>query len=341
MRVLLLCSLAFPLVSTAGELRWTPEKPQRGSSISVEYTPDSGRFAPGEYLWLYVYEFRDGEAYPFLREVPLEYQHSTKKHIAAFRLDTATVFALCKVGTEQLFDTRQGRLWEILVYEQEEPLHGALLQAALTRFGTLQEGGWRRAPNLWEAERLLQQAVRRLPESFAARVWLLAVQGRLGRISAQSQEQRLRELLQQPYSETSPADVRAALWALGRLRERRRMELLEERVLQRFPQWELSREILAVRLNRAAIVQEYRATAQRFLRMYPPEEPGYEEMYLALVRAFLQHDHPDSAAAVTRQFPRAPAAAYAEIANYWLEQNRPEEAEQWVRQMRQAFSQQR
>lgn len=330
-----LCQLLY-----AGELRLVPERPTQGSSISVEYLPDSLLFAPGEYLWLYVYEFTEGQAYPTLQEVPLEYQRTTGKHIAGFRLDSSTVYALCKVGNGKLFDTRQGRFWELLVHAGGKPVRGALIRAALSRFGTLPEAGWRRAPELWEAERLLLQAVREYPESFAARVWLVAVQGRLGRIDRSTERQRLQELVNQPYPEESEADVRAALWALASLREQQRMEALEEKVLRRFPNWELAREILMVRLNRAAVFQQYAATAERFLRMYSPETPGYEEMYLALVRGFLQHEHPDSVELLFRRYPRVPAAAYAELADYWLQRRQPERAEPWVRSMRMSYSQQ-
>ncbi len=336
--------LLFTLVANglmAGQLHLLPEHPPRGASVSVEYTPDLSLFAPGEYLWLYVYEFTESQVYPTLQEVPLEYQRSTGKHVAGFRLDTATVFALCKVGNGISFDTHGGRLWEILVHEQGKPIPAALLRAAVSRFGTLQEGGWRRVPNLWEAEQLLRRLVREEPRNFAAHVWLLAVQGRLRRIDQQTWREQLQQLLRQPYPEDNETDVRAALWALGALREQRRVESLEERVLQRFPQWELAREILLLRLNRAAIFQEYTATAQRFLQLYSPETPGYEEMYLALVRGFLQHGYADSVVALFRRHPHVPAAAYAEFANYWLERQQPERAEEWVRSMLMSYSQQR
>jgi thiol-disulfide isomerase/thioredoxin len=325
----------------AGQLRLLPERPARGASISVEYIPDSSRFAPAEDLWLYVYEFTEQQVYPSLQEVPLEYQRSTGKYGAAFRLDSSTVFALCKVGNGTLFDTHGGRLWEILVYEQNKPLRGALIRAALSRFGTLQEGGWRRAPDLWTAEQLLQQAVREHPDNLAARIWLVAVQGRLGQLERAEYQNRLRQLLQQPYPDSSEADLRAVLWALSSLRERQRVEFLEERILQRFPHWELAQEILMVRLNRAAIAQEYIATAERFLRLYSPETPGYEEMYLAAVRALLQHDHPDSVAKLFQRYARVPVAAYAELANYWLDRNRSDSAETWVRMLQMHYSQQR
>ncbi|MDW8225710.1 MAG: hypothetical protein RMK93_06795 [Bacteroidota bacterium] len=268
-RYLLLFVLTVTVTYAAGQLRLIPQQPARGASISVEYIPDSLRFAPGEYLWLYAYEFTEHQAYPTLQEVALEYQPTTGKHIAAFRLDTATVFVLCKVGNGRVFDTRGGQLWEILIHRDGRPTRGALIRAALSRFGTLQEGGWRRVPNLWEAESMLQSVIQTFPDNFAARVWLLAVQGRLGRIDRSTQQESLRKLLQQPYPENSEADIRAALWALSTLRERQRLELTEERVVRDFPQWELAQEILMVRLNRAAVVQEHTATARRFLRTVP------------------------------------------------------------------------
>lgn len=339
MRWWLLLLLAFQSL-VSGELRLLPEHPPRGASISVEYTPDSLRFAPGEYLWLYVYEFTESQAYPALQEVPLEYQRTTGTHSAGFRLDSATVFALCKVGNGEAFDTRGGHLWEIVVHEHGKPVRGALLRAALSRFGTLREGGWQRVPDLWAAERLLQRVLQEEPNTFAAHIWFLALQHRLGKLDQQSRDARLRELLQQPYPDDE-GSWRAALWALGALRERRRLEALEERILQRSPTGELAQEILFVRLNRAAIFQEYAATAERFLRLYTPETPGYEDMYLNLVRGFLQHDHPDSIPALFRRYPRAPAAAYAELARYWLERRQPEKAEPWVRQMLMSYHQQR
>ncbi|MDW8225711.1 MAG: TlpA disulfide reductase family protein [Bacteroidota bacterium] len=64
-------------------------------------------------------------------------------------------------------------------------------------------------------------------------------------------------------------------------------------------------------------------------------------MYLALVHAFFGADHPDSVAAVFRQYPRVPAAAYAELANYWLERLQPGKAEPWIRHMVMSYNQQR
>ncbi len=336
----LLLLLLFCTDLVGGELRLLPEHPPRGASITVEYIPDSSRFAPGEFLWLYVYEFTEAQAYPTLQEVPLEYQRTTGKHGAAFRLDTATVYALCKVGNGVTFDTRRGHLWEIVPHEQGRPVRGALLRAALSRFGLLQEGGWQRVPDLWEAERLLQRVLQEEPNSFAPRIWLVAVQHRLGVLDYQGRDLRLRELLQQPYPEDE-VNLRAVLWALGALRERRRMEALEDRILAHFPTWDLAREILFVRLNRAAVFQEYVATAERFLQLYTPEVPGYEEMYLALVRGFLQHDYADSIPSIFRRYPKVPAAAYAELAHYWLERRQTEKAEPWVRQMLINYNQQR
>lgn len=338
---LLLLGVLWSSLALSGELRLYPPNPERGSSVSVEYRPDSLRFAPGEYLWLYVYEFTEHQAYPTLREIPLEYQRTTGVHVGAFRLDTATVFALCKVGTGHLFDTHHGQLWEILVHERGKPLRAALIRAATSRFGLIHDGGWRRMPDLETAERLLQQVVREYPNDFAAHIWLVAVQGRLGMLDPQRQQQRLRELLQQPYPQESEADVRAALWALGALREHKRLTMLEEQVLTRFPHWELAREILLVRLNRAAIAQEYIATAERFLRLYSSGTPGYDEAYVALVRALLQYDRPDSVAALFRRFPTVPVEAYAELANYWLERRQPEKAAPWVQHMRATYEHQR
>jgi len=326
-------------IAVAGELRWAPEKPQRGASISVEYVPDSARFAPGEPLWLYAYEFDAERGYPTLQEVELEYQRTRKLYAAAFRLDTATVFVLCKVGNGRTFDTRGGRFWEILVHCGGSPCPEALLRAALSRFGTLQEESWRRAPDLWEAERLLQQVVELRPEHFAARVWLLAVRGRLRKLERAAQQQQLRELLAQPYPETE-GNMRAALWALNVLGESDRMERLEERILKEFPTWELGEEILLVRLNRAAVAQQYYATAERFLRMFP-NSPGYEHVYVLLVRALLQNERPEEVEQLFRRFPRVPAAAYAELVHYWLNRRESQRAAPWVRLMMARFQEQR
>ena len=326
-------------IAVAGELRWAPEKPQRGTSISVEYIPDSARFAPGEPLWLYAYEFDAERGYPTLQEVELEYQRTRKLYAAAFRLDTATVFVLCKVGNGRTFDTRGGRFWEILVHCGSGPCPEALLRAALSRFGTLQDESWRRAPDLWEAERLLQRVVELRPEHFAARVWLLAVRGRLRKLERAAQQQQLRELLAQPYPETE-GNMRAALWALNVLGESDRMEQLEERILKEFPTWELGEEILLVRLNRAAVAQQYYATAERFLRMFP-NSPGYEHVYVLLVRALLQNERPGEVEQLFRRFPRVPAAAYAELVRYWLDRRESQKAAPWVRLMMARFQEQR
>ena len=132
------------LASEASELRFSPEHPRRGDEITIEYH-STGMFAAEDSLMLRaVYRTAANgstwhEDLPVLRVATLTGQ-GDHLYTATLRLPEDVVYALFAVEDDRgsRVDSRGRALWELLVYDDDQPDLDALMQ----RTYDLQRRNW-------------------------------------------------------------------------------------------------------------------------------------------------------------------------------------------------------
>jgi len=319
-KVILFSGLIFFLIILslkAGELNYTPEKPQKGASITVSYKSNEN-FKSGEQISLYIYCFYHGEKTIEGFETPMTYDINEARFNATFQFNQKTIFALLKVGNGKKFDTHQSEYWQVLLYGTDgKPLRGANLNCAVSFMGMLPQNV-SRIVYFDKAIEYFQQEIALYPDNIQAQIGFASLNFDMRKITKDEFDAALKKIILSGFDENNEGDLRAVVRALRTLDKNDKAQQLERKFIENHLQSDLAEELAMAQLAKTNNLKEFSSDVQKYLKLFP-NSPNRERVFSALVSGYLQDDRYDEIFTVLNTYADVPPSAYVRLAMAFLD----------------------
>ncbi|MBX3042441.1 MAG: TlpA family protein disulfide reductase [Candidatus Kapabacteria bacterium] len=300
-------------VLNSSELTFTPELPQTGDTVNVQFSGNQ-RFNNHDKIDLVYYIFNANDINPVGMETQLIKSGSNWK--GSFVVPEKAVYAMFKIFATgdyiDKIDINNGLYWEILVHQDLKPMRGAKLRAALARLGSI-SSNIDRLPEFHNAIKLLEEELMLYPDNLAAELGLVTTLFDTKKINSDNFQKRIEEIAKKRIDLNDESAVRSKSRALFAINDKVEAELLEKNYVQRFPNSEMAEDFMISEISSADNLESFTRYCEDFFRKYP-KSINLERIFLAYISGYLQNNKIDELISKLDSIPNAPGYAYARIA---------------------------